>query len=423
MKIVIQQFMLANGYICPHQHMPILERPVFRNSLLVRLDLHNTFKITKETNDEKRRIKTAWASIDGYVSELSREWRAQGVFEQVPEMARPTFAAFTSGWTDRDWDGSTFDFTRARILTTITPVLSVSPDDSNTRSRPTDSEASWEAGDNAKGSFDRSYAERERTLKRFGQDGPNNQVMKRARLYDYVPDTDVDDEANGFELTGPKENGLPVVIEAIQHARATMLDLAPLSAKDLAVVQQDWTSHGFPSMLAETLTIGRAYTATMGKYFGNALNLLSLLEESGHWKADHTEVQVDCACQQGGTAPEYLRNGRIADPPSPTNGEVEVRHPYEREDTVHDRSQKGKVSDRQIITIGSVKLDCASQPDGAAPNNLREWIASVPPIAMVKKAQVDHPYQPTAATLNRVPDEEVANSATPMGTAKYPYIL
>ncbi|KAF6222084.1 hypothetical protein HO133_001170 [Letharia lupina] len=430
MKIIIQQFMVANGYICPHLHIPHWEKPVFRDSLRVRLDLHNTFITTKETRDEQRLIKSAWTSVDGYISEQSREWRAQGVFEQVPVTARPTFAAFTKGWADRNWDGSTGDFTRARKLTAMSPVMSVSTDDADKESKPTDSQIFREAtrqemvldGD-TEASVNSSCARLEPPLKRSGQDGPNNQAKKRARTrskYEYVDH--VHDEGNGLDFTRPEEKSLPTVIETIHHARAMMLDLAPMSAKNLAVMQQDWTSHGFPSLLAEMLTLGRAYTATMGKYFDNALYLMSLLEGSDHWKASHMKVEVDCACQKGGVAPEQLQNERIPDPSDPSNSQVKVRYSHEREDPIPDRSLDGKVSDRLIPLAGDIKVDRSSQAQGVAPDPLHVGIASNPPVVRTETAQVDHLDQPTAATPDQVRNE-VMNPEAASKTTKNPCTL
>ena len=429
MKIIIQQFMVANGYVCSHRHMQPQEKSVFRNSLLVRLDLHNTSIITMETGDEKKLIKLAWASIDGYISEQSREWRAQGVFEQIPETARPTFAAFTRGWTDRNWDGSMRDFTRATKLVTMSPMLFKSPDEPKKGSRPTDCEFVREAvivvDDDTKVSLDTSCAGLEPTRKRSGQDGPNSHANKVARTRYYTPLTSkhehidhIYNEKNGLEFTRPEVKGLPIVIEAIHHAQATMLDQAPMSAKDLAVMQQDWTSHGFPSMLVETLTTGRAYTATIGKYFDNALELLALLKASENWQAGPMKnVRVDCACQNGGAAPERLRNGRVPDPSTPCNGEVEVQQSQEREDTISDRSQAGKLSERPIPSTGDVKVDRSSQLERAVPHQLENGSASGPPVAMTEKAQVD---RLCAAIPDQVQNEEVDD---PSGTAENPCLL
>ncbi|KAL9134344.1 MAG: hypothetical protein Q9175_004480 [Cornicularia normoerica] len=437
MKVIIQQFMVANGYICPHQQTPGRDKPAFRNSLLVRLDLHNTFRITKETGDERRLIKSAWTSVDGYVSEHSTEWRAQGVFKQVSETAQPTFAAFTSSWVDHNWDGSTRDLTRAMMVTIMSPILSVSPDNTNRASRCSDSETFLETAhqvivldDDSKGSLANPHAEPQPTPKRSGQDGPNNQANKRARTRAYAPITSKHEyvdhdygEGTSLEFTRPEEIGLPIVIEAIHHARATMLDLVPMSAKDLAVMQQDWSSHGFPSMLAETLTIGRDYVATMGEYFDNALDALSLLRESSHWKAGHIKVQVDCDCQKGGAAPEQWQNARVPDPLICSTGEVQVRHSHEREDTVLDRSQDGKVFDGPIPPIGYSKVDRTSQLEGAAPDQSHKGVASDPPVAMAEKAQVDPLYQLKATTPDQVHDEEVADPEARSGTADNPCTL
>ena len=381
MEIVIQQFMVANGYICPYRHIPVVERPAFRNSLLLRLDLNNTFMITKETANEQRLIKSAWTSIDGYVLEKSREWKAQGVFEQASETAQPSFAAFTKGWINRKWDGNTRDFTRTTIMTTVSPVVSVSddPDIGRLGQKDTDSvnvrQASRQialgddtgSSDNAGATLDASPKP---TLKRWSKDSQYTQTHKRARTRHYAPSTDkheyvdlVDNEEKSLDFTRPEEKSVAKLIEAIHHAQATMLDIVPMSAKDLIIMQQDWKSHGFPTMLADTLRIGQAYTAMMGKYFDNALDLLSLLKKSDHWKAGDKKVQMDCACQEGGSVPERLQNGGLPDPSIHLSSYVDQQHLHERENSTPGQSQVGKVSNEPMPSAGDMEVDCSFLPE------------------------------------------------------------
>ena len=435
MKIIIQQFIVANGYVFPHKDRGSLEVATLRNSLMLRLDLHKSALVIKES---QRLIKSRWRIVDAFVAKQSRVWRAQGVFQQAPETARPTFAAFTRDWIDRNWDGSMRDFTRAATLTTTLPMLSVSPDDSDRGLRDTDSRNPREAtrqvvtlDDDIEGQLDNSSPRLETTLKRRAHDAINNQIIKRARTRSSTPMTSkhdhIDhayDEVNGLGFTRPEERGLPMVIEAIYHARATLLDLAPMTAKDLANMQQDWTSHGFENTLAEMLTIGLAHTVTMGRYFDNALELLSLLKESDHWKASHMKVQVDCASQEGGAAREQLQNERVPHPSSLSNGNIEVQHSHEREDTIPDRSQDGKVYNQPIPSTGDIKVNRSSQPEDAAPNQLYIGMVFDPPVAMIEKAQVDRRYQMTAAKSNPVGNEEVSDPQdVPNGSAENPYTL
>lgn len=293
-------------------------------------------------------------------------------------------------------------------------MLSVSPDESDRGLRDTDSRNPQEAtrqvvmwDDDIEGQLDSSRPGLETTLKRPAHDATNNQIVKRARTRSSIPMTSkhdhIDhafDEVNGLEFTRPEERDLPMVIEAIYHARATLLDLAPMTAKDLANMQQDWTSHGFTNTLAENLTIGLAHTVTMGRYFDNALELLSLLKESDHWKASHMKIQVDCASQEGGATHEQLQNGGVPHPSSPFNGEVEIQHSHEREDAVPNRTQDGEVSKRPMPSTGDIKVNRSSQPGGAAPNQLNIGMEFNPPVAMIEKAQVDRLYQMTAAKPN-----------------------
>lgn len=435
MKIIIQQFMVANGYVCPHQHMIIHEKWVLWDSLLVRLDLHKTSKITKETDGEQKLIDLARASVDGYISEQSREWRLQGVFEQISETARPTFAAFTTNWTNRGWDGSTPDFTRAKMLTTMPPALSGSPDQPSRGSRPTDSETIQGAtrqmivvDDEIIRSLDDSHTEIEPTLKRSVQDGSNNQANKRPRTRDYAPISSKDEYTNhvhdGLGSPGLQEKGLPIVIEALHHAPNTMMELAPMSAKDLAVMQQDWKSDGFPSVLAKMLTLGRSYTATMSEYFEKALESLSLLEESDQWKARHMKADVGYAFQKGEAAPEQLQNERVPEPSIHLNGEAEVQNSHEQEDSMPDRSQTRKVSDRPTPSSGDIKTDRSSPPEGVALDQLESGTASGPPLVTIKETQVDNQCRPAPAKPDIVENrEESVPSEIPNGTAENPYRL
>lgn len=351
MKIIIQQFMVANGFVYPYQHLTVSERPTFRNSLLVRLDLHNTFLLTKESDDEQKIIKSAWASIDGYVLEKSKEWKAQGVFEQASETARPTFAAFTKDWTNRKWDGISQVISGAMTLTTMLPMLSTSPDDPSRDPRAPESEKVGKAngqaivvGDDTEASVDSAYAGSRPLLKRPSQDGHDTHSNKRVCNRDYIPITDNDNyadhvhsEEKSLECPTPEEKRLSIIIEAIHRAQVTMSDLAPMSANELATMQRDWASHGFPTTLADTLRIGQAYTAMMGKYFDHALELVSMLEVGSgqHWKADvgKKEVQVDDdACLEGGggtsssASSEQVQSERLSDPSEQLNWELEVRH-------------------------------------------------------------------------------------------------
>ncbi len=404
-------------------------------SLLVRLDLHKNSKITKETDGEQKLIKLARARIDGYISEQSREWRLQGVFEQISATARPTFAAFTTSWTDRNWDGSTPDFTRAKMLMTMSPALSGSPDKPNRGSRPTVPETIREAtrqmivvDDDIIGSLDNSHTEIKPTLKRSGQDCSDNQANKRLCTRDCAPITSKDEYINhiydGPGSPGLQEKGLPIVIDALHHARNTMMELAPMSAKDLAVMQQDWKSDGFPSILAKLLTLGRSYTATMSEYFENSLESLPLLEESDQWKACHMKADMGCAFQKGEAAPEQLQNERVPEPSIHLNGEAEVQNSHEQEVSTPDRSQARKVSDRPTPPSGDIKTDRSSPPEGVALDQSKKRTASGPPLVTSEETQVDNQCRPAPAKPDIVKNrEEFDPPKVPNGTAENPYRL
>ena len=437
MKIIVQQFMIANGYVCPYEHIPGTEKPAFRDSLLRRLDLHNTFITTKETKDEQKLIKSVWASIDDYVKGQSREWRAQGVFKQVSETDCPVFAAFTSGWTDRRWDGSGWGFTPTVTSTTIWPASPMSLDGSNRGSRPMEFETLQEPSSQrvvleaeTERSKDNVYIGHKPTLKRPNQDGHDTQANKRVcnrddtRITDKNTNVDhVLEGADSLESTTPEEKRLSLVIEAIRRAQITMSDLAPMSAKDLALMQQAWTSHGFPNMLADTMKVGQAYTKLMGNYFDHALSMLNLLKESGHWKADDMEVQVDCAGQDEGSASERLQDLGLRDPLVQLSRELEAQLSYGRENAEPDRSREGKECNHRILSTKNDKVDRSSQAEERAVYNqlLRELTSDVP-VPITERAKVDLLHEPAAMTLEARHDEVVARGI-PIEIADYCCIL
>ena len=431
MKSIVRQFMVANGYVYPHQHIPSWEKYVFRDSLLLRLDLHNTFITTKETKHEQNLIKLVWASIDDYVMEQSREWRAQGVFEQVAETASPTFAAFTNGWTDRRWDGSGWAFTPTVTSTTILPASPASLDGSNRGPRPMESESLREPSSQSvvlravtERSMDNVYIGHEPTLKRPNQDGHVTQANKRVCNRDDTRITDkntnVDhilEEADSLESTTPDEKRLLSVIEAIHRAQTTVFDLAPMSAKDLALMQQAWTSHGFPTMLADTMKVGQAYTTLMGNYFDHALNILNLLKGSDHWKADVMEVQVDCAGQDERSASQQLQNLGLRDPLVQLSRELEAQHSGRRENAELDISREGKECNQRLPTTKTDKMDGSSQAEeGAVYNQLLKEVTFDVPVPIAEGAKVDLLHEPTATTPE-VQYDHVAAPEIPIGIA------
>ena len=423
MKIIVQQFMVANSYVCPHEHIPSWEKYVFRDSLLLRLDLHNTFITTKETKREQNLIKSMWARIDDYVMEQSTEWRAQGVFEQVSETVSPTFAAFTNGWTDPRWDGSGWGFTPTVTSTTTLPASPASLDGSNRGPRPMNSKRLREPnsqsvvlGAETERSMDNVYVGHEPTLKRPDQGYHDTQANKRVCIRDdtriTIKDTNVDhvlEEAGSLESTTPDEKRLLSVIEAIHRAQTTVFDLAPMSAKDLALMQQAWTSHGFPTMLADTMKVGQAYTSLMGNYFDHALNMLNLLKGSGRWKADDMEVQVDCAGQDEGSASQQLQNLGLRDPLVQLSRELEAQHSGRRENAEPDRSREGEECNRRIPSATNDKVDVSSQAEeGAIYNQLLKEVTSDVPVPIIERAKVDLLHEPTATTTEVQHDDVAA---------------
>ena len=436
MELIIQKFMVANSYIFPYQHLPEDSQPNYRYSLLTRLDLHNTFIATKETRDEQRLIKAAWRSIDGYVFVKSDEWRAQGIFTQSSETEPPTFAAFTNSWTSRDWDGSTGNFSHATELMTSPPVLPMSVDDPDRGSRPTDPEPIKETAreiivlDIDTGRSDKPCAKLKPARKRHPHDDLSTQVSKRARTrngsrvmnnHDNVDQTY--DRRYDSDFAIPEEKGLVKAIEAIHHARATMSELVPTSASDLAIMQQDWTSHGSPSLLTDLMATGEKYTKKMNKYFAHALHLLSMLRKSSHWKVDGSKVQVDCACQKVHieTGLEELQKSLILkQSTTPCNEGVEVQHSHDdRRDATADPGQDGNYSNEPIPFIGGIRMDRSSEAGaGAASYTYPQGGSFDLPVSMEESSLPDRLYgaihdQREAPTSDRSQDGSYSNEPIP----------
>ena len=431
MKLMVQQFMIANGYVYPYIHIPSLEKPAFRDSLLRRLDLHNTFITTKETKHEQKLIKSVWKSIDDYVMEKSREWRAQGVFEQVSETDNPTFATCTKGWTDRNWDGSGRVFIPMETLTKIWPASPMSLDGSSRGSRPMESESLRETssqsvvlGAETERSMEDVHIGHEPTLKRPNQDGHDTRANKRicnrddTRITDNGTNVDhILEEADSLESTTLEGNRLLLVIEAIRRAQTTMSDLAPMSGKDLALMQQAWTSHGFSTLLADTMKVGQAYTTLMGNYFDYALETLNLLKESDHLNADDMEVQVDCAGQDGGSTSEQLQNLGLRDPSVQLSWELEAQHSSRRENAEPDRIQEGRECNQRMPFTKNDKVDGSSEAEERAIyNQLLQELASDMRVSITERAKVDLVHEPTATTAD-VQHDDVAAPVVSIGMA------
>ena len=165
--------------------------------------------------------------------------------------------------------------------------------------------------------MENANAEAKPILKRPSQDGHDTQASKRTCNGGFTHITNnnirIDSVHNedSLEFIMPGEKRLSVVIEAVQHAQIIMSDLAPMSFKDLAVMQQLWTSHGFPDTLVDALKIRQAYTAIIGNHFDQALDIQNLLKESNRLNAGHMQVQVDYTSQKGGSGSEQVAGWEI----------------------------------------------------------------------------------------------------------------
>ena len=94
------------------------------------------------------------------------------------------------------------------------------------------------------------------------------------------------------DFTTPHDRSFPNMLETIHHASSILLNLAPKSATELAVLQKDWQSHGYRSTLAECLFVARSDVLSVKGYLDSALELLSLLEDFDGWKVTDGKLEV-----------------------------------------------------------------------------------------------------------------------------------
>ena len=117
MLVIVHQFMVANKFVSPRQHLGKTEKKNLWKSLLVRLDLHESDDLSRQ---QKQRLSRAATRLNVYVDDQSKEWLAAGIYLRSLKRLPPTFHTSTQAWLRRDWDGVIISPTQK---TTIGPAM------------------------------------------------------------------------------------------------------------------------------------------------------------------------------------------------------------------------------------------------------------------------------------------------------------
>ena len=117
MLVIIQQFMVANKFVSPRRHLKKTVRKLLWKSLLVRLDLHESYDLSPQ---QTLGLKRAPTRINAYVDIQSKEWLATGICVRPSPKLSPVFHECTQTWLRRDWDGL---ITWPTQTTTLEPAM------------------------------------------------------------------------------------------------------------------------------------------------------------------------------------------------------------------------------------------------------------------------------------------------------------
>ena len=131
MLVITHQFMVANKFVSPRQHLGDAEKRNLWKSLLVRLDLHESDDLLLG----KKRLKTATLKLNVYVDDLSREWLAAGIYTRPSKQLPPAFHICTQAWLKRDWDGVITLPTRPTAMETAMHRTSVQSEHTNMKNK------------------------------------------------------------------------------------------------------------------------------------------------------------------------------------------------------------------------------------------------------------------------------------------------
>ena len=113
MLVIVHQFMVANKFVSPRQHLGKTGKKNLWKSLLVRLDLHENDDLSKQ---QKQRLNRAAARLNVYVDDQSKAWLAAGFYLRSSKKLPPAFHTCTQAWLRRDWDGVIISPTQASSI-------------------------------------------------------------------------------------------------------------------------------------------------------------------------------------------------------------------------------------------------------------------------------------------------------------------
>lgn len=117
MLVIIHQFMVANKFVSPRRHRSKKEKKDLWKSLLVRLDLYESYGLSRQ---QKQCLDRATTKVNAYIDIPSREWLAAGIYLRPSLKLSPAFHECTQAWLRRDWDGV---ITRPTQTTAIEPAM------------------------------------------------------------------------------------------------------------------------------------------------------------------------------------------------------------------------------------------------------------------------------------------------------------
>jgi hypothetical protein len=102
MTAIIHQFMVANKFVASRKFLGNSVKKRLWQSLLVRLDLHETSELSRKQRDDTRSVAV---DLNQYIHTQATRWKAAGIYLQPMNGAIPAFHECTRTWLQRDWDG------------------------------------------------------------------------------------------------------------------------------------------------------------------------------------------------------------------------------------------------------------------------------------------------------------------------------
>ncbi|KAL2037487.1 hypothetical protein N7G274_009768 [Stereocaulon virgatum] len=300
MTIIIHQFMVANKFVASRKFLGNSIKKRLWQSLLVRLDLHETSELSLKQRNCTRSVAV---DLNQYINTQANRWKAAGIYLQPINGAIPAFHECTRTWLQRDWDGVIPHSLRPTTAQSLVPTADLSEADiariadlvkaqivSAPEGRPNQTPGTIQF--TGEGYTSRSGKRRaashpdHRPPKRMKEQiSPLEAQLRETQSRSIEPTDEAD-------FTTSYDRGFPNILEAIHHASSILVNLAPKSTTELAVLQNDWQSHGYRSTLADCLFVARSDVLSMKAYLDSALELLSLLEDFDGWKMTGAKLEV-----------------------------------------------------------------------------------------------------------------------------------